>query len=677
MRTEILSAMATRASVERPTTQLGRDREKAKKASEVVHGPCRNPERRKSCLADPQLFLKTYFPQRFYNPFAVHHKEIINAIAYCAANGGEQSIAAPRGDGKTEICTAMIVWAILAEWVRFPVIVAATGDFAHKIFKDIKLHFENNELLAEDFPEVCDYIRDLEGAPSRANKQHNGGVRTRIVWTQNEVVFPTVTGSPYGGVALAYKGLDSAIRGIKIRGQRPDFVLIDDPETRESAKSPHQILERTIAIDRDIAGLGGPDKSLSRVMLTTLQNRQSLSYQFTDPEKRPSWHGKRFAMVTKMPENMDKWNDYIALRQADQKNETNTATAFYIENAEELHKGAEVSNPYRYKEAEGELSALQSFFNRVADNGWASANAELQNDPEDDSTEEQVTITPHTVRSRMSGLVRNELPKVDDLKIVVGIDVGKYFSHWVKIATYGQAIGHVINYGVMETNGLTVGSDEQSIEQALLKSLETWRMEILADNPPDLVMVDSGDYSPAVYEFIRRAGSPFVASKGWEAGRMRFESTNTPTRRVFQECLANFHGPERIWLYNVNATYWKGEVHRRFTTATFNEAQIPNSGALSLWSTDDRKEHLSYSHHICAEAYEERFIEGKGLVKKWVAKHRNNHWLDATALALCAAGCLGIRILPITEQRAQPTVKTEVKNRFQTRPGGWLKGMRR
>jgi len=279
-------------------------------------------------------------------------------------------------------------------------------------------------------------------------------------------------------------------------------------------------------------------------------------------------------------------------------------------------------------------------------------------------------------------LMRSELPREEGVKIVAGLDIGKYWSHWVKIAMYGNATGHVIDYGVMETPGLSAGSDEQSVEQAILKSLEQWRIETLATQAPELCFVDSGDYSTAVYEFIRRSGSPFVAAKGWEAGRMRFDVEPSATRRVFQECVAGFHQSERVWLYHFNSSYWKGETHKRFMTATYNEANIVNDGSLSVWSTEDRKEHLTYSHHVCAEVYEERFIEGKGLVKKWVPKHRNNHWLDATAMALAAGGCLGYRTIPAGHMRTQPASQAYQKQqakseRFQSRPGGWIKGMKR
>jgi hypothetical protein len=671
--------MASRTAIAKPTTQLGRDREKSRRESEVVHGRCANPERREAAIDDPALFLKTYFPTRFYNPWAIHHLEMIRAIEHAAKFGGDQAIAAPRGDGKTEICTAMIVWAILAGFVRCPVIVASTAEFAKGIFKEIKLHFESNDLLQADFPEVCDYVRDLDGAPSRANKQHNGGKKTRIVWTQDKVVLPNVDGSSYGGVTIVYRGLDSAIRGIR---PRPDFVLIDDPETKESAKSDSQIADRTLAIERDIAGLSGPDKSLARVMLTTIQNRRCLSYVFTDPKVKPSWHGRRFKALVKEPDNTELWEEYIALRQQDQQNEdkaTDNAGAFYLANREAMDAGAVMGNPYRIKP--GSISALQTFYNQVADNGIGFALSELQNDPEDDSPIDSLKLRPGTIQKRMSGLQRHELPKVDSQKILVGLDIGKYVSYWVKLSLYGNGTGHVIDYGVMETHGVTTQTDDTAIEVAILKSLELWRMDIMARNTPDAVMVDTGDFTPAIYEFIRRYGAPFYCSKGWEGGRLEMSGANSPTRLFFEECRADFQQAAGVWLYNFNSWHWKYQVHQRFLTQTFNEAQIINDGSLSVWSTDDTRQHLAYSHHICAEERTEKFVEGKGMVRKWEKNNPNNHWLDATAMALMAGGVLGVRVLPRvtttgpTQPQNQP--KPQTQSRFRQRPGGWLKGLRK
>jgi hypothetical protein len=215
----------------------------------------------------------------------------------------------------------------------------------------------------------------------------------------------------------------------------------------------------------------------------------------------------------------------------------------------------------------------------------------------------------------------------------------------------------------METNGIGVNSDQASIDQALLKSLEAWRNDMLADNPPDFCMIDSGDgnhYQP-VYEFVRRYGLPFVASKGSNDGRISFEGQDTATRLHFERCRADVQTQEGIWLYHIDSEFWKYQVQNRFLTATFSDQHQFNDGSLSLFASEDKKQHLAFSHHTVAEERQEQFVPGKGLVKKWRKVNPNNHWLDATSLALCAAGVLGLRVVPrqpiapLASYRPQPT----------------------
>ena len=65
-----------------------------------------------------------------------------------------------------------------------------------------------------------------------------------------------------------------------------------------------------------------------------------------------------------------------------------------------------------------------------------------------------------------------------------------------------------------------------------------------------------------------------------------------------------------------------------------------------LFRSQDKKRHMAFSHHIVAEMREEQFVPGKGVVRKWKELSKNNHYLDATALACAAAGCLGVRLIP-------------------------------
>ena len=79
---------------------IQRKRDERSEAARVVIPPIADPVRRAACLQDPELFLRTYFSAIFYNPFASHHRAMIQAIYDRCYSGGDKAIAAPRGDGK-------------------------------------------------------------------------------------------------------------------------------------------------------------------------------------------------------------------------------------------------------------------------------------------------------------------------------------------------------------------------------------------------------------------------------------------------------------------------------------------------------------------------------------------------------------------------------------------------
>ena len=623
--------------------------------SEIKRNPCLNPERRRATLADPILFLRTYFPERYSLEFGLHHHFIIESIVSRARNGGRQAIAAPRGCGKSELVRGLLVYLVLAELIRFPLAVASTSLLARRLFRDFRNKFAYNQRLCDDFPEVCGPVRELEGAPLRAIRQQCEGKLTRIVWTSSDYVrFPDMPGSPYGGVKMAYFGLDAAFRGINIDGDRPDFVLIDDPETQESANSDPQIADREETLDKDIAGLAGQDTSLAIVTLTTVQNARCLSFKLTDRKQKPAHNGVRFGMIRQWPKRMDLWEEYITLRRANQEGgdeHARGAVQLYLDNREAMDSGVEMLVDYFVQvEVDGVQlvhSALQQAFNKIADTSLAAYKSEYQNDPDPDELPDTVGLTAGRVASRISGLIQGELHP-DTEFTTVGLDIGKYYSHWVKVGWHGNAVGNVVDYGVMETPGMMTADNKQAVIKALLPSLLQWRQDIIADGSIDFCLIDSGDFTDAIYEFIRQiGGTPFAASKGWAPTKFRMPKERTKDKIPFQECYASHLPAERLWLYNVNTEHWKQWVHERFATATVDDQQMPNSGTLSLFAAPgDRRRHLSFSQHIVAEERREIFVPGKGNVRKWVVVNKNNHYLDAIALACAAAGCLGVRIVP-------------------------------
>lgn len=666
-----------------PTSERDKDASRKRKVrsenARIIIPDCVDLARREATLGDPERFLRVYFRDEFDRPFGKHHRTMIDSIYSKAKHGGRQAVAAPRGCGKSTIAKAMVCYLVLAGMVRFPLPIAATGDFASEFFSDFQNRIKLNDLLYADFPEVCHPVRELDGAPQRAAKQHVDGQLTRIVWTTEELSLPYVTCDnavckTYGGVKMTYYGLDAAFRGVNIGGVRPDFVLIDDPETEESAASLGQIEKREKTLDRAIAGLAEEGYNLAICVLTTIQNRYCLSFRLTDRKARPAFNGLRFGMVVKWPTNMEMWETYISMRHADQEAGDEhglKAIAYYLENRETMGAGHEMLTDY-YKPAELDdgtptiYSALQFAFNKIADTNMAAYRAEYQNDPEPEEEVESLRLTAARVQSRTGKLLQRECPSTTQAR-TVGIDIGNRQSHWVDMAWEGNAVGSIVDYGIMETYQAN-SEDEKAVELAILASLEVWADEIVDKVNPILCLIDSGSgksHTQAVYEFCRRRGAPFFPSKGWASNRFRMPS-ETDEKKPFLETWAHYLSEDQVWLYNINSEWWKRWGQQRFMTHPFNEDGLRTDGSVVLFNPlDDKKRHLSIAHHLTAEEEQLVPVFGKESKRIWFVKNKNNHWLDAYAYACAAAGAVGIRLIEGAKpvQPSQPQKPHRV-NRF-------------
>ena len=644
-------------------------------------------------------FLTTYFPDKFWAPFSSDQKQMVLAILHRAKYGGDQAIAAPRGGGKTTITECVIIYALLIGLVRFPLIVGANSEDARSRLENIKAEFEMNELLAEDYPEICMPIKDVSFAPQRGRKQLGRDRQpTRIEWPAHTAVFPMVKSTlpkekkkwhAAAGSRIETRGLDAAIRGINRKGMRPDFVLLDDPETRESADSEYQTELRERTIDRDIAGVAGKGRRLARVALVTIQNRRCLAYRLTDRTIKHSWGGTRYRIVQAWPERTDLWEQYLEIRKVGQQSgddpDGREAHAFYLANRSEMDCGAVVNNDHVHDAgllADGskkEVSSLQRCYNLVGDLGMDAFLTEHQNDPPADRDVQTSGITPQLVASRINGLPQRFCPNDPNIKITAFCDLGKYGLHWAAAWWLPGAIGGIIDYGIVETHGNTTGADQPTIERSILRSLLHWRDELLREpfrdmdgneRKIDLALIDSGDWSKAVDEFLRQVGGlPFGKSKG--IGGNFQHGKDSPERKVGDNWFISKTPTEQFGLFCLAADYWKRWVHDRWLTPTLDESNRLRPGALSLWADNEPRRHHSFAHHICAEEWREEFVKGKGIQAKWVKVNRNNHWLDCCYGLAAAANMVGVRLF---DNAAPRGVRRAIVSAGSPRPDGraWL-----
>jgi len=190
-----------------------RKRESRAASKEVQVPACDDIERRTLLESDDTEWLRYYFAELFWYPFTTQQLEMIEAIRNAIRYGGDQSLAASRGEGKTKIFERMLLKYTLSGVIKFSVLFAATGSAAQDSLQSIMGEIETNLRLRADYPEVCVPVLALENTPNRAHYQvvtgkriDNGepyeSVPSRFSWCGQEIVLPNVPGSPSAGRAV-------------------------------------------------------------------------------------------------------------------------------------------------------------------------------------------------------------------------------------------------------------------------------------------------------------------------------------------------------------------------------------------------------------------------------------------------------------------------------------------
>ena len=674
----------------------------------------KNIERRLACLRDPELLLTTYFWETYHEPFTEDRRDMLLSIWRAAQYGGDQAIAASRGEGKTTLAMDGAFCLMLARLSGFPVVVGKNQDSSSDELMALRERILMSESFVEDFPEIGVPLQAVGPSTANARLQTVGGEFIRMYLGPKHFAFPTIASEqlphwPKGlesvacGQVMGAVGIDGRLRGFKFRSRRPTLALIDDIEDKESANSELQIEKIESIIEEDIGGMGSSAERIARVYLCTTLNRKCNAYKYTDRKQKGSWNGRRYRKMIKRPDRMDLVDQYIEMRKFRHAEDPDARDAFrfWRDNQKEIEAGCVVSNPYSYSKkihSDGEpmeLSTCHAYFNKVADFGEKAVATEIDNDPPESAGPQGIGLDASIVLSRISGLGRRQLP-MNTVALTSAIDLGKYRCYWVVAAWWQGAGGVIVDYGVAEVHGTDKSIDNEASEPQIYKTLLNWRDELLNKNYTDasgtvrkidFCMVDSGTFTNAAYEFTRQVRGIFHPSKGLNPYHQKKASTSTIIAG------ANLHATrlasQDVWLYDLDTSYWKQWVHERFLTPTFDENNMLRRGSLSLYSTDGSKTHSSYAQHIVAEELVTEFKEGKGSKTYWNQKNENNHWLDATYMAAAASEACGVKLMAVSDTEIEPRhisgdkPKPQPKaqqhgQRFRTRPGGgsWIQRRR-
>ena len=660
-----------------------------------------NPDRKAACERNFQLFCESYFPETYSLAWSPDHLKVIEKIETAVLRGGLFALALPRGSGKTTITESAALWSMLYGHREFVVLIGATESAALELLDSLKTELEVNERLAEDFPEVCYPVAQLEGIANRCAGQLYKGERTRITWTSNEIVLPTVEGSRASGIIVRVAGITGRIRGMKFkrsdgRSVRPSLVIIDDPQTSESAGSLEQTRKRVRVLAGDILGLAGPGQKISGIMPCTIIRPGDMADIILNRNTHPDWNGEKTRMVYRFPSNMKLWEEYAEIRAEALRTEGNfqKATEFYLANREAMDAGAEVSWEARFNH--DEVSALQHAMN-LKFQDEAAFMSEYQNDPLPDDTADDSLLSVDEICAKINGLARRRVPLKCD-RLTMFVDVQKALLFYVVIAWAEDFSGAVIDYGSwpdQHRHEYSLADANPSIqtlfpkagfEGALYAALSAltdeclgreWEREDGAVLKIERALVDAnwGQSTDVVYQFCRQSSHAGVIlpSHGRYVGASSKPMTEyrkqQGDRLGFNWMIPNVAGKRAIRHVIYDTNYWKSFIHARLAVP------VGDKGSLTLYGRIPGA-HQLFAEHLTAE-YRVK-TQGRGrTVDEWKLKPQShdNHFLDCVAGCAVCGSMLGASLpetLPAKLDR-KPMIRLSDKRLGGIPPNGRLK----
>jgi len=630
--------------------------------------PVADSERKARCRVSFRSFCEEYFPQKFSLAWSKDHLKIIGKVETSVFRGGLFAMAMPRGSGKTTLCETACLWALLTGTHSFVYLVGSCEDHALAMLENLKTDLTTNDLILADFPEAVYPIRKLENETRRCTGQLHHGKPTLIGWNADEITLPTIPGSRSSGAIVRVTGLTGNIRGaIHTRSKgdslRPSLVIIDDPQTDQSARSLSQCAQRENIISGAVLGLAGPGKKISGIMPCTVIHPGDMADNILDTKKHPDWNGERTKMIYKFPTDEKLWAKYSEIRGDSFRmhGDARLATDFYRANQEAMDAGAEVAWKERFKP--DEVSAIQHAMN-LKFQDEAAFFAEYQNEPLiEKGLEDEGLLSADQIAGKLNGYVRGIAP-IGVTHLSAFVDVQGKALYWVVCGWDDAFTGYVLDYGTYPDQRRTYFSLKEiqrtlqaaakgaALEGAIYAGLEaltlqllgrSWKREDGADMKIGLCLVDAnwGTSTDVVYQFCRQStyAAILLPSHGRfvGAGSKPFhEYTKRPGDRVgLNWRLPSVRGRRAIRHVLFDSNYWKTFVHARLAGA------MGDKGCLSLFGRDPEL-HRLLSEHLTAEYRVKTAGRGR-VVDEWKLRPdaKDNHWLDGIAGCAVAVSMLG------------------------------------
>jgi len=651
------------------------------------------PRKERACR-DFRFFCESYFPHTFTLPWSPDHLKVIAKVEEAVLAGGLFALAMPRASGKTSLVETACLWAVLIGAREFVCLIGSDEGHAMLMLDSIQTELECNDLLYGDFREICHPLRALE----RVNQRRLifEGKTLRMEVTAKQLVLPDMPGSPAAGAIINATGITGRIRGMKFKrpdgkAVRPSLVVIDDPQTDESANSPSQCLRRERTLAGAVLGLAGPGQKIAGIMPCTVIRPGDMADRILDRVKHPQWQGERTKMVYAWPKDEALWGKYAELRGEGLRagRGLTDATEFYREHLAAMDEGAVVAWPERFNH--DELSAIQHAMNlRLQDE--AAFFAEYQNDPLPDETANSDDLTADQIASKTNGRGRGEA-SIACNHLSMFIDVQASLLYYAVVGWQDDFTGFVLDYGTYPDQRrshftlreakptLADAAAGAGLEGAIYAGLTALTNSLLAREWPRddgaglrvarcLVDANWGQSTDIVYQFCRESphAAVLLPSHGKFVGASSVpfsEYRKRPGDQIGHHWrIPNVRGKRAVRYVLFDTNYWKSFVYARLAVAH------GDPGGMSLFGRQ-ASTHRLFAEHLTAE-YRVR-TEGRGrTVDEWKGRPAkpDNHWFDGLVGCAVAASIQGVCLLgapKFSQPKRQRVRFSEHRNNLQSR----------
>jgi hypothetical protein len=639
--------------------------------------------------------------------------KIIRKVEQAVMEGGLFAMAMPRASGKTSLVECACIWAVLNGHREFVCLIGSDEGHAMDMLESIKTELDANELLLADYPEVCQPIEALDGIANRCNGQLYQGERTYIGWTAKYIVLPTLRPKGWSvdetllglvcrdgrtlasGAIIKVAGITGRIRGMKFKrpdgkSVRPSLVVLDDPQTDESARSISQCQQRESILAGAVLGLAGPGHKISGIMPCTVIRPGDMADRILNRDHHPSWQGERTKMVYAFPAETKLWDRYAEIRAEGLRNEDGGqgATEFYRKHRDRMDAGARIAWPERFNH--DELSAIQHAMNlKLQDE--AAFWAEYQNEPLPEVQADENELTADQIAAKLNGLPKCRVP-LGCQHLTMFIDVQQKLLFHLVCAWGEDFSGAILDYGAWPdpqrtyfslrdvTKTLATVAPGTGLEGAIYAGLQSlteqqlareWQREDGASLRIERCLIDAnwGMSTDLVYQFCRQSpqAALLLPSHGRFVGASSLPFSDykrRPGDRVgLNWRIPGVMGKRAVRHVSFDTNFWKSFVFARLAVA------IADKGSLALFGQKPEL-HRLLAEHLTAE-YRVR-TEGRGrTVDEWKPRpgQPDNHWLDCLVGCAVAASILGASLLSVDATPVAPTGRLKLSDLRSRRHG--------